>query len=244
MRKVVTWFGRLDLVVLLTALVILVGVWLFIAVAYGVSAGNTQRLDEGLLRSLRGPHAPEDAWGPKWLEEVGRDLTALGGVAVLCLVTAAVAGYLLLCRKYRALGLLLVATVGRVLLSTVLKDLFGRPRPTVVPHLSYVRSASFPSGHSMLSAVVYLTLGALLARLVEQRRLKVYFLSVALLLSFLVGVSRVYMGVHYPTDVLAGWSAGLAWGCSAAWERAGCSSTAPSRSRRRERPEAYRTQAR
>ena len=211
MRKVVSWFGSMDLVVLLTGLAIVVGVWVFIAVAHGVSAGSTQRLDERLLRSLRNPADPSIPLGPGWLGEVGRDLTALGGVAALCLLTAAVAGYLLICRKYGALVFLLAATGGGLLLSTVLKELFDRPRPTVVPHLSYVSTSSFPSGHSMLSAVVYLTLGTILARLVEQRRLKVYFVGMALLLSFLVGVSRVYMGVHYPTDVLAGWSAGLVW---------------------------------
>jgi undecaprenyl-diphosphatase len=195
----------------LTALAILAGVWIFILVAYGVSAGSTQSFDERLLRSLRDPANPTETIGPKWLEEVGRDLTALGGIATLCLVTAGVSGYLLICNKYRALALLLTATLGGLLLSTLLKDLFYRPRPEIVPHLSQVMTTSFPSGHSMLSAVVYLTLGSLLASLVEQRRLKVYFLGVAFLLSFLVGVSRVYMGVHYPTDVLAGWCVGLVW---------------------------------
>jgi undecaprenyl-diphosphatase len=196
---------------LLTLLGILGGVWVFIAVAYGVRTGSAKQLDERLLRALRNPHDLKEPLGPPWLAEVGRDLTALGGVAALCLVTAAVAGYLLICHKYRALALLLVATLSGLLVSTVLKDVFHRPRPTVVPHLSYVSSASFPSGHSLVSAVVYLTLGSLLARLVEQRRLKVYFLGVALLLTLLVGASRVYMGLHYPTDVLAGWSAGLVW---------------------------------
>jgi undecaprenyl-diphosphatase len=95
--------------------------------------------------------------------------------------------------------------------TTVLKNWFDRPRPTVVPHLSIVSTSSFPSGHSTLAATIYLTLGALLGRFVRERRLRAYFLIVALVLSLLVGVSRVYMGVHYPTDVFAGWTAGLAW---------------------------------
>ena len=105
----------------------------------------------------------------------------------------------------------LIATSGGLVLSLILKAAFSRPRPSIVPHLSYVHTSSFPSGHSIMSAVVYLTLGALLTQLVGKVQLKFYFLFVAAALSFLVGLSRTYMGVHYPTDVLAGWTVGLVW---------------------------------
>jgi undecaprenyl-diphosphatase len=142
---------------------------------------------------------------------VGRDLTALGGVAVMTLVTLIVAGYLWMIRKYHAMWLVLIASFGGLLLSSGLKGIVDRPRPQLVPHLSQVYTSSFPSGHSMMSAVVYLTLGSLLARLVPSGAVKIYCMFVAMALTFLVGVSRVYMGVHYPTDVLAGWTAGLVW---------------------------------
>ena len=103
---------------------------------------------------------------------------------------------------------LTAAEVG--LASSILKAAFDRPRPNV-DHYSYVVTSSFPSGHSMMSAVVYLTLGSLLTRVLPARGVKIYLIVVALLLTLLVGLSRVYMGVHYPTDVLAGWTAGLVW---------------------------------
>ena len=140
-----------------------------------------------------------------------RDITALGGVTVLSLVTASVAGFLLLSRKFSAMAFVLVATGAGFLITVLLKSLYERPRPDVVPHLAAVYTSSFPSGHSMMSAVVYLTLGTLLTRLAATPRLKFYFLFVAMLLTGLVGISRVYLGVHYPTDVLAGWCGGLTW---------------------------------
>jgi undecaprenyl-diphosphatase len=211
LRGAIAWLGGLDLIVLLAVLALVTGVWSFLAIADLVVAGKTRRIDEALIRSLRNPADPSDPIGPEWLEEMGRDLTALGGVAVLSLVTVAVVGFLLIRRRYHAVAFVLIATVGGLVLSLLLKRSFARPRPELVPHLSAVYTSSFPSGHSMLSAVVYLTLGALLARLVERPALKVYVLLVAMLLSLLVGVSRVYMGVHYPSDVLAGWSVGLSW---------------------------------
>jgi undecaprenyl-diphosphatase len=81
----------------------------------------------------------------------------------------------------------------------LLKDLFDRPRPDTMPHAAYAAASSFPSGHSMLSAITYLTLGALLARSQQCKRLKAYFLLLAVLLIFLVGLSRVYLGVHWNT---------------------------------------------
>ena len=211
MKHLVEWLGRHEFVVLLAVLIVVAGTWGFIALADVVLEGRTQSLDESVLLALRRPDNPAMPIGPDWMAEVGRDLTAVGGVAVLLLATLAVAGFLLLDRKFAAMGFVLAAVAGGLVVSSLLKACFARPRPDVVPHLSQVYTSSFPSGHSMMSAIVYLTLGALLAHMVVRRPLKFYFLAVALLLTGLVGGSRVYMGVHYPTDVLAGWTAGLVW---------------------------------
>jgi undecaprenyl-diphosphatase len=210
-RRILDLLHRLDLVVLLAMLTIVVGLWVFLTIADQVREGGTQAFDDRILRSLRRPDDPRIPAGPQWLHEVGRDLSAFGSICGLTLITLAVVGYLLLSRLNHAAIFLTVAVVSGWGLNTLLKSAFDRPRPSVVPHLDMVHSSSFPSGHSMLSAIVFLTLGSLLARLTPSYRLKVYFLSVAILLSGLVGLSRVYLGVHYPTDVLAGWSAGLVW---------------------------------
>jgi undecaprenyl-diphosphatase len=120
-------------------------------------------------------------------------------------------GYLVVERKYRSAVLIVVLVVGGSLLSAAMKLTFKRPRPDVVAHLVHVSSPSFPSGHSLISAVIYPTLGALLSSLSVHRRTKVYYLTSALILTLLVGMSRMYLGVHYPSDVLAGWVLGLAW---------------------------------
>lgn len=215
-RNLIRWLRDYDnLLVLFVAFIIVFGVWAFLNIADEVAEGETDRFDNWAVRALRmpdpdNPTGPQVPLGPRWLREMGRDITALGGVAVLMLVTAGVAGYLLMAGKHHAMWLVLIAVIGGAMIGGLLKDFFDRPRPSV-DHYSYVTSSSFPSGHSMMSAVVYLTLGSLLARMVPQRRIKVYFVVLALTLTFVIGFSRVYMGVHYPTDVLAGWAAGLAW---------------------------------
>lgn len=200
-----------ELVLLLSALAFTLCVWAFFELAEDAPGGEFLPRETKLMRALRQPDNPAAPIGPAWTAEASRDITALGSAAVLTLVTSLVVGYLLLLRKNRAAALLLMATLGGYALSNTLKLFFDRPRPSIVPHLAPVVSASFPSGHSMLSSIVYLTLGALLARTVASRREKIYFIAASLLLTFLIGFSRVYLGVHYPTDVLAGWSAGIAW---------------------------------
>src|SRR6185437_6519125 len=174
-RRFVFWLRDLDLFVLLAALAAVLGVLIFLTIADKVTEGQTQRFDEWVLVSLRNPHDRARPLGPDWLHEAGRDLTALGGFTVLSLTIAAVVGYLLMAGRYRAAVLVIAATLGALLLSLLLKDFFNRPRPTVVPHLSYVATTSFPSAHSMLSAAIYLTLGSLLARLEPRVGLKLYF---------------------------------------------------------------------
>lgn len=209
--RLIEWFGVHQLAVLIGLSLIVGGTWGFAELADRVVHGRTQAFDERCIKALRDPSDPSRPIGPTWLAEVGRDLTALGGVTVLTLMTLAVAGFLWLQRKRAATLFVLGAAIGGLLIGVVLKASFSRPRPDVVPHLSQAHLTSFPSGHSMMSAVVYLTLGALLARLVAEPRLKFYSLAVAAMLSGLVGISRVYMGVHYPTDVLAGWTVGFVW---------------------------------
>lgn len=172
--------------------------------------GEVAWFDEGLLHALR-TSDPADPIGPRWVEEWVVDLSALGGFAVLSLVTAFAIGYLLTLKRWGSALLLLAATVGGTAISEGLKIGFNRPRPDLVAHIVETTSMSFPSGHAMLSAVTYLTLGALIARTQEKRRLRGYVLGAAILLTLIIGMSRVYLGVHWPTDVLAGWCLGAAW---------------------------------
>ncbi len=202
---------RMDARLLVSMLVVVSCAWAFITLADAVTVQRTQRLDERLMLRLRAPGQPSNPVGPRWLPGVMRDLTALGSAPVLALFVLAVAGALVVRGQYHALALLLVATAGGEGLNVLLKAFFDRPRPDPALHLTQVNSTSFPSGHAMESAVIYLTLAALLARLVEPYPLKLYFLGLAAFLSLLVGMSRVYLGVHYPSDVLGGWAAGLAW---------------------------------
>jgi undecaprenyl-diphosphatase len=200
-------------------LVLASAVWGFIALADAVVDGQTQMFDARVVAALRSAERPDLPRGPQWLVEVGRDLTALGGIVVLALTTMGVALYLWLQRKRALMGWMLLAVVSGVIASTLLKQAFARGRPPTGSELTWVFTSSFPSGHSMLSAVVYLTLGAMLAHSEPRRRIKVFFVLVAMLLAGLVGASRVYLGVHYPTDVLGGWVAGSAW--ALAWWLAG-----------------------
>ncbi len=210
-RHIVRWLRHHDVLLLLAELLVVTCVLGFVKLADDVGGGETQHFDEAVLRALRDPSDPSRPVGPWWAAGVGRDVTALGSFTVLSLVTLMTAGFLVMARKRHAAAVLVTAALGGMVLAFLLKDYFERPRPMVVPRLEDVRSSSFPSGHSMMSAVVYLTLGALLDRFVEGRRLKLYCLTVAGLLTVLVGCSRVYLGVHYPTDVLGGWAAGLTW---------------------------------
>jgi undecaprenyl-diphosphatase len=146
--------------------------------------------------------------------EIMRDITALGGTAVLALLSLSVIGYLALLRRYDLALLVIVSVGGAMLLNFLLKLGFDRPRPDLVPHLTEAYQTSFPSGHSMSSAATYLTLGAMMARVQPRRRLKVYFLAIAIAVMLMVGISRVYLGVHWPTDVLGGWAAGAIWALS------------------------------
>jgi len=167
--------------------------------------------DRALLLALRMPGDPADPIGSARFEEAVRDVTALGSFAVLSLVTLAAAGFLFALRRNAEAGLVLFTAIGGQFVSETLKAVIGRPRPDLVAHIVDTTSASFPSGHAMMSAAIYLTIGAMLARVQERRRARTYIHVVAVLITLLVGASRVYLGVHWPTDVLAGWCMGAAW---------------------------------
>jgi undecaprenyl-diphosphatase len=191
-----------------TAMLLLV----FGVIADEVLAGSTTSLDQAIVLLFRaGTDNLSGPIGPPWVREMARDITSLGSVAVLGIVSSIVVGYLFLTRSRAAALLVLVAVVGGIAINTVLKIQFARPRPDLFVPAAKVFTASFPSGHATFSAITYMTLAALLARMTTSRRLRCYFVAVAVVLTFMIGVSRVYLGVHYPTDILAGWCIGSAW---------------------------------
>jgi undecaprenyl-diphosphatase len=211
LRLPLRWLARQEALVLVTAFGIVLALYGFIELAHELREGEMRHFDERLLRVLRTADDPAVLIGPPWFAEAVTDITALGGTPILVGVIVCAVGYLLLVNRYAAAALVLVASAGGGFLSLLLKEFFGRMRPGVVPHLVTVEGLSFPSGHSMAAAVIYLTLGALMARFAARRRVRAYVVGISLLLTLLIGITRVCLGVHYPTDVLAGWAAGLGW---------------------------------
>jgi undecaprenyl-diphosphatase len=179
---------------------------------------NLHGIDDKILLLMREPGSPDKPIGTPRFEEFVRDISALGSQGVLFLGVFAASGYLVLRRQYRAAVLLLVASVGAYFVGAGLKGFFDRPRPSLVTALSYhTGTRSFPSGHSVMSAAVYLTTGAMLSRLVKPMAQKIYFIAMSAFMTFLVGISRIYLGMHHPTDVVAGWIIGSYW-AGVCWE--------------------------
>jgi undecaprenyl-diphosphatase len=183
----------------------------FVILAGKVMGGDTQALDVRILKALRDRADASTPVGPAWLESAMIDLTAIGGSTILWLVVLAVAGFLVLQTRYRTALVILGTTGSGELLNAIMKHAFNRPRPTIVTHLRVVSSSSFPSGHARESAIVYLTLGVILMRASDRTATKIYVFAVAVTLTLLAGVSRLYLGVHYPTDIVGGWIVGFSW---------------------------------
>jgi undecaprenyl-diphosphatase len=209
--KRVRSIGWREVILLLTLGAISGGLWLSIEVSDWVMEDGDHAVDERILVALRQPNDPAVPIGPGWVKTAALDITALGSAPVLTLIVVLICGFLLLERKFSAAGLILFASLTGTFLNHMLKNFFGRERPDVVPHLAEFGNSSFPSGHSMLASIIYLTLAALLTQTVKTVPTKMYLIAAAFLMAFLVGLTRVILGVHYPSDVLVGWTGGTAW---------------------------------
>jgi undecaprenyl-diphosphatase len=208
-RRVVPRSRRISL--LIGAAFFLACIWGFIEIAEDYPEGRYQHFDEALLRSFRTPGNLAAPRGPLWLKDVMRDISALGSAVVLASTVLGVAGYLAVQRQWKRALSLALACGGGALLNVGLKAVASRPRPDIVPHLTEVTSSSFPSGHSMISAIIYLSVGLIAAETAAGKAAATYAIVVAAILPVAIGCTRVYLGVHYPSDVLAGWIAGTAW---------------------------------
>ncbi|MDF1609742.1 phosphatase PAP2 family protein [Hoeflea sp. YIM 152468] len=191
--------------------IVTLGVYAFIEIAEEMAEGEIRKIDEMVFLSLRMPGDPASPVGPAWLQETAVEVTAIGGFPLIILTLAAVAGFFIITKRYGA-ALYAVLSVGSgALLSHTLKQYYGRPRPDLVDHLDTVHTLSFPSGHAMMTTVAYLTMASLVVGFLPDRRARIYVLAVAVFVAVIVGVSRVYLGVHWPSDVAAGWALGAAW---------------------------------
>jgi undecaprenyl-diphosphatase len=209
-RLAVTVRRRLEARLLLAALAVFAPLWAFGALWDAVEDQHTGGFDRAVLLALRVPGHPDLLAGPRWLQECARDLTALGGFTVLTLLSV-IAVAILVMQRRRLQALILGATVvlGQAL-AAVIKLIADRPRPDIAAHFDLVYSSSFPSGHSTMAPVVYLTLAVILGAGEPRREVRALMFACAVAVTIAVGLSRVYLGVHWPTDVLAGWALGSA----------------------------------
>jgi undecaprenyl-diphosphatase len=178
--------------------------------------GEAFAFDTRLLLALRVPDHPQTPIGPSWLLQSAVDISALGGYTLIWLFGLAGLVWLIAAGKRAEAGGIAVSLIGSSVIDGLLKSWIARPRPDLVPHLVQVTNASFPSGHAMIASAVYLTLALMLAEGMPRdgwrgRAARVAVVAFFSLLAVLIGMSRVYLGVHWPSDVLAGWCFGTAW---------------------------------
>ncbi len=204
--------ARSEVAAVVALLVAAVSILVFVEVADDMAEADGQAFDLAVLHALR-PYAddPGRPWGPWWLEEAAADLTSLGGISVLGLFAIIALGFLLIQKKRLSAVLMALGLLGGVALSEGLKSLFERERPPVAFQAVETLNASFPSGHALMSTVFYLTIGVMLTRAFPRRRLKAYALGCGITIALLIGLTRIYLGAHWATDVFAGWSVGAAW---------------------------------
>jgi undecaprenyl-diphosphatase len=204
--------ARAETAALTALFVAALGVTVFVEIADDMTEADGQSFDRQVLGLMR-PYAddPGRPWGPWWLKEAAADLTSLGGISVLGLFALIVVLFLLSQRKWLSSLLLVLGLAGGVALSEGLKAVFERERPPQALQAVETINASFPSGHALLSTVFYLTLGVMLTRAFPRRRLKAYVLGCAVVIALLIGLTRIYLGAHWASDVFAGWSVGAAW---------------------------------
>ncbi len=209
--RIIALVDRVEFPMLLVGFIVAGCLWGLVEMAEVARSTAPHAFDADILLSLRVPGHPDMPVGPHWMQGAMRDVTSLGSTATLMLVTAAVAGYFLVRRQPKTALFMLVAVVGGQIIGALLKFGIERPRPELVSHLMHESSYSFPSGHAMMAAVTYLTLGSLAARALKERASRIYVLSLAVATTLLIGASRIYLGVHWSSDVLGGWCAGFAW---------------------------------
>jgi undecaprenyl-diphosphatase len=211
LKAALAWLSQKDLRLQLELLAFAGLAWMFFAIADAVKENETKSIDEVILLALRADPAGKDPVGPPWLEYAMRDLSALGGGPVATLITVLVVGYLLIDRKPRLAIMLSVCALGTWAVMAAFKDLYARGRPVLIEPMYGAAGFAFPSGHASIAAALYVTLGFLIASHLPRRALRLYVIGVGAFLALLVGFTRVYIGVHYPSDVVAGWTVGLAW---------------------------------
>ncbi len=192
-------------------ILLITGLVLFTVTAVMAANHQTQAADNSILLFFRKPDNLLVPIGPKWLLPLFEGITVLGNASLLITVSIIAVTYFILKKIGRLAGIFLTIAAGAVISELTLKEFFARPRPAIVPHLVNAEFYSFPSGHSMMSVVVYSTLALLLIYSGVNEKLKIYFISAAFILPFAIGLSRVYLGVHYPTDIIAGWALGIVW---------------------------------
>jgi len=208
-RRVLDWLRPADLKLVSQLAAVGILLTLFLKIGHEVGELDTDGFDRSILLALR--DTPDDPVGSEAFQAGVMHVSAMGSGAVTGLIVLIATLYFALAGRWRYALLMLATAIGTLFAMELLKSIYARPRPTVVTAFDPPGGLSFPSGHSMISMALYLTLGVLVAQTQKRRRLKIYVVATAASLALLIGISRMYLGVHYPTDVLAGWTAGATW---------------------------------